>query len=167
MKRSGKNTNSSKIVAIFVVIVIIFAIFIALAIGSFVLRYYSSPALRDQQKVTTEVALDIETYPDSYTSSGLPQYPNAKLTNLSKKNSTAKDGVSVLLYSNDAPAVVAKYYDEQLKSLGWSMAGYTSKYTDMPYSQEYKKGDESFIVLVNSSDTGDYKTAISITWKIF
>lgn len=163
---SKSNTNHAKtskhIIIVFLIVLIM--LILASIVGYFAINYLSKPILSDQQKAITELASDIDVYPDAYTSANLPQYPGAELISLSKKSDTAKEVVSLVVNSNDSSEAIARYFDEKLKANGWITNNDTS-FTDNPYAKEYKKDNQSFIVLVNPSATQEYKTTVSITWR--
>lgn len=164
-KSSTNHTKTSKRIVIIVFVIILTVLVLASIIGYFAINYLSKPILSDQQEAITQLAGDIDVYPDAYLSANLPQYPDAELISLSKKTDTAKEAVSLVVNSNDSSETIAKYFDEKLKTHGWTAKADTVGFTDEPYAKEYRKDDQSFIVLINSSSNQDYKTTVSITWR--
>lgn len=101
-------------------------------------------------------------YPELYTSEGLPQYENAKVTQLIKDGPTLKDGNLFILESSDDVKTVAAYYDEKLTGLGWTMPA-KNEATATSYATQYNGEDGKYIQLtVNEMVAGT--TTISINF---
>lgn len=148
-------------------IIIIVATTIAgvLLVGWLVYRFINNPVDNNQGQSAIDVAQSIDTYPTSYIAAQLPQYPVVKITSLSKKTDKVENGISLILYSNDKAADVAKFYDEKLKALGWAPKDSSVTFSDAPFSQEYTKDNQRFEFLVNSTSGQEFISVITITWE--
>ncbi len=156
----GPKSSKTKLV-----IIVVSAIGAVLLVGFLIYRYVTNPTDSNQSKTAIDVAQSIDTYPTSYIAAELPQYPVVKITSLSKKTDKVENGISLILYSNDKAADIAKFYDEKLKALGWAPKDSSVTLTDAPFSQEYTKDNQRFEFLVNSTDSQDFISVITITWE--
>ena len=95
-------------------------------------------------------------YPKLYTAENLPQYKEAKVTKVIKNGPTLKDGALFLLESKKDVPMIATYYDEQMKALGWTMPAVNTP-TATSYATQYNKGDK-YLQLTVSQMTGSAQT---------
>lgn len=101
-------------------------------------------------------------YPELYVSEGLPQYDNAKVTKIIKDGPTLKDGNLFILESGDDVKKIATYYNDAMKSLGWTIVA-NNEATETSYANQYNSGDGKYLQLTVSQLTGDTRT-ISINF---
>jgi hypothetical protein len=95
-------------------------------------------------------------YPKLYTAENLPQYKDAKVTQVIKNGLTLKDGALFILESKKDVPTIAAYYDEQMKALGWTMPAVNTP-TATSYATQYNKGDK-YLQLTVSQITGSAQT---------
>lgn len=95
-------------------------------------------------------------YPALYANEGLPQYKDAKLVQVINDGPTLKEGVLLRLESSKDVKTIAAYYDEQMKSLGWTMPT-TDTPTETSYVAQYEKGSK-YIQMTVSQITGTGQT---------
>jgi len=101
-------------------------------------------------------------YPKLYVTEGLPQYENAKITQIIKDGPTLKDGNLFILESKNDVKTVAMYYDNKLTDLGWTMPA-KNEATATSYATQYNGKDGKYIQLtVNEMTAGT--TTISINF---
>ena len=60
-------------------------------------------------------------YPKLYVDAGLPQYPNAKLTDTGRQTSSLDDGLRLTLESQDDVQTIAAVFERELKAAGWTV----------------------------------------------
>ncbi len=101
-------------------------------------------------------------YPELYTTEGLPQYENAKVTQVIKDGPTLKDGNLFILTSSDDVKTIAKFYDDQMKALGWTMPA-VNEATATSYATQYNKGDGKYVQLT-VTQLADEEQTISINF---
>lgn len=95
-------------------------------------------------------------YPKLYTAENLPQYGDAKVTQVINNGPMLKDGVIFILESKKDVKTIAVYYDEQMKVLGWTMPAVNTP-TATSYATQYNKGDK-YLQLTVSQITGSSQT---------
>lgn len=166
MNKLHKDADKSiKKIVLIVLSIVLGVSIVAVVVGYFAVKYLSSPILTSQQEAVVELSSDISTYPDAYLSANLPQYPDAELISLSKRTDTSKQGISLIVNTKDESATIARYFDEQLQSSGWTAITSNANYEDVPYIRDYKKDNQTFSILINPLTGQDYKNTVSITWK--
>ena len=101
-------------------------------------------------------------YPELYTNEGLPQYENAKITQIIKDGPTLKDGNLFILKSSDDVKTIAKYYDDKMTALGWTMPS-KNEATQTSYATQYNKEGGKYVQLTVSQLT-DGEQTISINF---
>lgn len=60
-------------------------------------------------------------YPALYTKEKLPQYAEATLISTGRQTSSLRDGIRLELQSSQPVQTIAKFYEKELKSLGWDV----------------------------------------------
>ena len=159
-----KKSNANKVIIIIVSILVILAILGAL--GSFlVFRFVKKAADESGIKELNKIAEEIQDYPTAYKSENLPQYPNAQITSLSRKDATVSDGISIVISSNDSSAKVAEFFDTRLKAKGWAADGESMPFDASFYYRNYTKGDQEFSITVQTS-TDNNETTATIGWSL-
>ena len=61
-----------------------------------------------------------EKYPTLY-AEDLPRYPNARLLSIGRQVSSLRDGIRLKLISADPLKKITPYYQDKMKSLGWTV----------------------------------------------
>lgn len=158
-----KKSNANKVVAI--ILIVLFVLLLLGGVGTYLVYKFVTNKVDNGAEQINQLAQEIQQYPDSYKQAGLPEYPNAELTSLSKKDATVHDGVSLVLSSKDSAAKVAEYYDTQLKAKGWVADGEPTPFESDFYYRTYKKGDEQYAVTVQTS-TDTNEATITIAWNM-
>lgn len=88
-------------------------------------------------------------YPKLYTSENLPQFENSKVTQIIKDGPTLKDGNLFILESTDDVKTIAAYYDNKMKTLGWTTP-VTNEATETSYATQYNGPDKKYIQITVS-----------------
>ncbi len=158
-----KKSNATKLIVI--ILIILFVLFALGALGSYLVFRFVKHKTDTGIKQLNQAVQQLEQYPTAYKDAGLPQYPNGKVTSLSKQDATVHDGISLVVTTSDSSAKAAEYYDTQLKAKGWVADGEPVPFDTAFYYRNYKKGDQAFALTVQNSSQNNETTA-TITWNM-
>lgn len=101
-------------------------------------------------------------YPALYTAEKLPQYADAKVSQVIKDGPTLKDGNLFILESAKDVKTIATYFDAEMTKLGWSEISPNDP-TETSYATQFNGPDKKYLQLTVSQITAGKQT-ISINF---
>lgn len=160
-KPNIKSGKKSKVVIALIIIVLLIGIGVTLMI-----QEASKEHLTAGQQKLVDFVNSTQDYPDSYINADLPQYPSGNVTSLNEKTLTPENIISIVLTSKDSSEKIAKYYDDNLVSNGWTpvIIGERKPFDAMPYNQDYQKDNQSYSLIIQTSQQKSGENDVLISW---